>query len=222
MDAEWMSAALLVIDRTAPSPTEWGFGGRCRRRCTILPESSRAGLARDAPAPVAVWFAAQLALQPTAALAPPLREGGRIRGCGHRRPPSHARRSSCPRAALSQRARAGVLRLLRSQRRAIGWLAPAYDLRAEQRTGQLPASTNGLARPNAALRSGLRPAARGAAHRRQGLRQRRTPSPPSPSKGGARIARATSQLFEPIVARWRRSTVAPNRWASNGSTRART
>ncbi len=77
------------------------------------------------------------------------------------------------RAALSQRARAGVVRLLRSQRRAVVWLALASDRHAKRRAGQLPAPAGSVSRPDAAPRGGLRPAARGAAHRRHGLRQRR-------------------------------------------------
>ncbi len=80
MDAEWMSAAFLVIDHTMEqrghrsdaraqepdqtrSPSPWSPRTTSRTITT--------GIARDAPAPVAVWVAAQLALQPAAAPDPP-------------------------------------------------------------------------------------------------------------------------------------------------------
>ncbi len=91
----------------------------------------------------------------------------------HHRQHACARLSSGPRVARSQRAWAGVLRVWCGQTRTFVWLALASDLHAERRAGRLPAPSGGLSRPDAAPRGGRRPAARRAAHRRHGLRQRR-------------------------------------------------
>ncbi len=116
--------------------------GRRRCRRALHPEPSRAGVVHNTPAPVSIWVAARLALQSTAAPShprPPHSVGGIEGGAwgrGHYCPPAPAHRSPCPGMALSQRGRAGVVRLLRSQRRAIVWLALASDLHAERRAGQ--------------------------------------------------------------------------------------
>lgn len=81
-----------------------------------------------------------------------LRSGRGIPG----RPHAGAGLPPCPRPPLSEGTRGGVLRLLRSQVRAVLQLAAAPDRHADRVAGGLRPTTGWAARPDAAQRADIR------------------------------------------------------------------